>query len=331
MVMSDFTNLERKRILVTGGSGFIASHLVRRLVDLGSEVHVLTKYDSVIDNVRLAGLWEKVTPVEADLRNTDSLKQLTRIKPHIVFHFAAYNHVGDSFTHINEALTSNAVGTANLMEAWDGYDRFVYVSTSEVYGYQQEVPFREDMQPFPISPYAVGKYAGETYARMQRHVRNLPIVMLRPFNAFGPYQSPRAVIAEMILKCLRGQTIKATEGKQTREFNFVENHVDGFLAAALADTAVGEIINLGSNHEISIRDLILKIHHMTNSKSELQIGALEYRPTEIWRMCADWNKAKDLLGWTPRVSLDEGLAKTIGWYRKFVDVYTSGDSPLVQL
>ena len=315
-----------KRVVVTGGSGFIASHLVRRLVEGGAEVSVVTKYNSVIDNVRLAALWEKVTPIEADLRNSDSLAQIKNLKPDIVYHFAAYNHVGDSFLHVNESMTANANGTANLMEVCKDFERFVYISTSEVYGYQTECPFVETMTPFPTSPYAVGKYSGELYARMKWHVTKQPIVVIRPFNAFGPYQSPRAIIAEMIIKCLRGQTIKSTPGTQTRDFNFVSNLVDGFILAATEESAVGEVINIGSGHEISIKDLILKIHKLTNSKSELQIGALENRPTEIWRMAADSGKAKKLLDWTSKVSLDEGLEKTIQWYRKYLEVYTGSSN-----
>ncbi len=324
-------SLANQKILVTGGSEFIPSHLVRRLVHMGADVAVLTKYNSVIDNVRLAGLWSQITPIEADLRNADSLVQLRTLRPDIVFHFAAYNHVGDSFLHVNEAMESNARGSVNLMEAYSDYSRFVYISTSEVYGFQESVPFCEDAIPFPISPYSVGKYSGELYARMKHHVGQQPIVVLRPFNAFGPYQSPRAVIAEIILRCLRGEPLQATEGRQTRDFNFVENLVDGFLLAAEKDEAVGEVINLGSGHEISIRSLIEMIHERSHSSSDLQIGVLPYRPTEIWRMVASNKKAEELLGWHPKVDLSKGVDIAIDWYRRFLMEFHNPQSPLCQL
>ena len=185
------------------------------MIQLGADLYIQVKYNSVIDNVRLVGLWDKLTPVEADLRNPDSLGQLNDFKPEIIFHLAAYNHVGDSFRHVSEAIDSNSNGTINLLEAYDDYERFVYISTSEVYGYQERVPFHEDSLPAPQSPYALGKYAGELYARLKWRSADKPIVMLRPFNAYGPYQSPRAITAELIIKCLRGEDILTTEGQQT--------------------------------------------------------------------------------------------------------------------
>lgn len=324
-------SLAGKRVLVTGGSGFIGSHLCRRLLNEGAELYVTVKYNSVIDNVRLAGVWGQIRFVEADLRNPDSLTQIREIKPQVVFHLAAYNHVGDSFTHVLEAVSSNGIGTANLMEAYSGYEKFVYISTSEVYGYQEKVPFHEDAEPRPMSPYAVGKYAGEVFARMKWLSKKHPVAVVRPFNAYGPYQSPRAVIAEITIKCLRGQEILTTEGLQTREFNFVENLVDGFVQVADRPDTVGQVINLGCGQEISIRELVQKIHILTKSKSELKIGALPTRPGEIVRMCADANKAKAMLGWTPKVGLDEGLSRTIEWYRRFLAQFANSESALARL
>lgn len=321
--------MNNKRVLITGGAGFIGSHLTKRLVNAGAKVSVVVKYRSIIDNVRLSPIWSSVDIIEADLRNIDSLKQLSKRDGFdVVFHLAAYNHVGDSFLHVNEALLSNAVATANLFENLPCYDRFIYTSTSEVYGYQVSVPFHEDAPPFPISPYAIGKYAGELYAKMKRHETKRDIICLRPFNAFGPYQSDRAVIPELIIKCLLGVPIETTEGIQTREFNYVDNIVDAFVAAATCLQIPDQIINVGANHEIAIRDLIHMIHKLSGSASELRIGALPNRPTEIWRMCADNRSASDLLGWKPKVSFEEGLNRTIDWYKKYRSVFYDPSSPL---
>ena len=324
--------MNKKKILVTGGAGFIGSHLTKRLVRRGSEVSVVVKYKSIIDNVRLSPNWHDIDIIEADLRNIDSLRQIGGHRQYdLVFHLAAYNHVGDSFLHVNETLMSNAVATANLLEILPDYGRFIYTSTSEVYGYQLAVPFQEEACPFPISPYAVGKYAGELYARMKHHQTGKPIVCVRPFNTFGPYQSDRAVIPELIIKCLLNQPIETTEGIQTREFNYVDNIIDGFVVVAEIDPPPEQVINLGSNREIAIRDLIHQIHKLSDSRSELRIGALPNRPTEIWRMCADNTRAGKLLGWKPNVSFEEGLIRTIAWYRKYLDVYYGLSSPLNQL
>jgi UDP-glucose 4-epimerase len=325
------SGLGAKRVLVTGGGGFIGSHLTRRLVALGAQTAVLTKYNSLIDNVRLADVWNDVRVIEADIRNADSLQQIAGFRPEIIYHLAAYNHVGDSFTHVNEALDCNVRGTANVIEAYRDYERFVYTSTSEVYGHQEDVPFEEDMCPSPVSPYSVGKYGGELYCRMRMEQGDGRIVVLRPFNAYGPYQSPRAIIAEMILTCLKGETVRSTEGKQTRDFNFVGDLVDGFVLAGVQEGALGQVINVGSGMEISIRDLITEIHRLTGERSTLEIGALDYRPTEIWRMSAANARAKALLGWSPKVDFRDGLEATVEWYRAFAETYDSPSSPLRRL
>lgn len=323
--------LANKRILITGGAGFIFSHLTRRLLKMGAEVAITCKYASVIDNVRVADVWNQLHIIEADIRDLDALKSIQDFRPQIVFHAAAYNHVGSSFTKFSEALDVNAKGTANVLESCGDFERFIYISTSEVYGYQKEPIFIETMNPQPVSPYSVGKYAGELYCRMKMDIMKQPIVVLRPFNTFGPYQTCRAVIPEMIEACLTGKTVQSTEGKQTREFNFVENIVEGFLLAAEKETAIGQVINLGSAEEIAIRDLIQKIHTLTNSSSKLEIGALANRPTEIWRMCANNERAKKILGWSPKISFDEGLLKTIDWYRDYLNQFDNPNSGLRQL
>lgn len=313
--------MKNKKILITGGSGFIPSHVTRRLVQMGAEVSVIIKYNSLIDNIRLVDIWDDIQIIEADIRNIDSLSQIKNLKPDIVIHMAAYNHVGDSFTHVNEALKSNAIGTANVMEAYEEYELFIYTSTSEVYGYQTEVPFIESMQPAPISPYSIGKYSGELYARMKSEQQKRPVVVLRPFNTFGPYQSMRAVLGELIIKCLKGKIIKTTAGEQTREFNYVSNIVDGFIQAIeKRDKTIGKVINLGSGVDIKIKYLVSLIHELTESQSELQIGALSYRPTEIWRMYANTELASETLGWKPRIDFKDGLIKTINWYRRYLNI-----------
>lgn len=316
-----------KKILVTGGSGFIPSHLVRRLVKMGSEVYVTVKYNSVIDNIRIMDIWDDINIIEADLRNIDSLKQIKSIKPEIIIHMAAYNHVGDSFIHPNEAMNSNSLGTVNLLESYQDYEQFIYTSTSEVYGYQESVPFKESMTPSPISPYSIGKYSGELYAKMKSHHQNKPITILRPFNAFGPYQSNRAIISEIITKCLNSVTIETTSGEQTREFNYVSNLVDGFIASIeQKNKSIGKTINLGGGEEIKIKDLVIMIHELTQSNSDLKIGELNHRPTEIWRMYTDAKIARNELNWEPKVNFKEGVKKTINWHKMFLEVFgKSGD------
>jgi nucleoside-diphosphate-sugar epimerase len=320
-----------KKVLVTGGAGFFASHLVKSLHQSGAVLSVVVKYNSVFDNIRLSALWPHLTIIEADLRNLDSLRQLRDQSYDFVFHFAAYNHVGDSFRNFNESIQSNLTGSMNLLEGLGDFGKFIYISTSEVYGFQENVPFTETMTPFPTSPYAVGKYGGELYARMIQHVYKKPVLVIRPFNCYGPYQSAKAIIPEIIIKCLLQQDVLATDGIQTRDFNFVEDLVSGVLSAAASEYHGGEVINIGSGEEITIRDLVETIHRISGSRSKLQFGAIPYRPTEIWRMRADNSSARELLGWGPKVTLEEGLERTIAWYRRYLEVFHDPSSPLNEL
>src|SRR6266404_8978132 len=228
--------MKSKRVVVTGGSGFIGSHLVRRLLELGAEVAVTVRYGNIMKNERLRDCWDDVHIIEADLRNRGALACIKNFGPEVVFHLAAYNHVGESFRQVEECFDVNAKGTANLLDTCAEAERFIYISSSEVYGHQGQVPFREDMCPEPISPYAITKYAGELYCRMKQRIGGEPsIIILRPFNVYGPYQSAKAIIPELILNCLQGNPIRTTKGEQTREFNYVGNLVNGMISAAEHD------------------------------------------------------------------------------------------------
>ncbi|MCI0574241.1 MAG: SDR family NAD(P)-dependent oxidoreductase, partial [Myxococcaceae bacterium] len=308
------SGMKGKRVVVTGGSGFIGSHLVKRLLEQGAQVAVTVRYGNVMKNERLREEWARIKVIEADLRNRGALTEVARFDPQVVFHLAAYNHVGESFRQVEECFDVNARGTANLLDVVPGSEAFIYMSTSEVYGHQVSVPFMETMNPEPISPYAITKYAGELYCRMKQRMKGSGrIVVLRPFNAYGPYQSSKAIIPELIINCLKGRPIRTTKGEQTREFNYVGNLVDGLLAAAEHPDRIEGSVNLASGEEVAICDLVKTIAELTGTRSSIEIGALEYRPTEIWRMFADSTRAHTLFGWTPRLGLHEGLKRTVEW------------------
>ncbi len=308
-----------KRVLVTGGSGFIGSHLVNQLITEGHEVAVTVRYGNVMKNERLRHCWDHIRVIEADLRNRGALAAIGEFAPELIFHLAAYNHVGQSFTQVEECFDVNAKGTANLLDTCpDSVERFVYMSTSEVYGHQTNVPFIETMCPEPISPYAITKYAGELYCHMKQRIGRAPsVVITRAFNTFGPYQSAKAVIPELIISCLKGEPVKTTKGEQTREFNYVSNVVDGLIKAAMHEETVQGPVNIAAGEEVSISDLVRKIAELTETRSQIEIGALPYRPTEIWRMYADSTRAREILKWQPTIMLEEGLKRTIAWFREY--------------
>jgi UDP-glucose 4-epimerase len=305
------------RVLVTGATGFIGSHLTRRLVADGADVHALTSTVSSVYPTRLTDLRDRITLHSGSLTDRSAMDVVAdSARPDVVMHLAAYTHVGKSWDRVDECVQVNVQGTVNLLQALArrGYQRFVYTGTSEIYG-DVDVPFREDGPVNPVSPYSVAKYAGERYCRMFVQGRGWPIVMLRPFNAYGPWQSPDRVIPEIIGRAVNGQPLRMTQGTQTREFNFVEDLADGFVRAAVADDAVGEVVNLGCGEEVSMRDLATTLLRLMGDPITPEFGALPERPTEIRRMRADAAKAGALLGWTPSTSLEDGLRRTIDWYR----------------
>lgn len=311
-------DLAGARILVTGATGFIGSHLCRRLLDDGAHVHALTSTVSSIYPVRLVDMRDRLTLHGGNLNDSGAMASVVeRADPQVVFHLGAYTHVGKSWDRVDECLQTNIHGSVNLLQvlARSNYERFVYTSTSEVYG-DVAVPFREDAAVDPVSPYSVSKYAGERFCRMLQRGRSWPIVVVRPFNAYGPAQSPDRIIPEIIVKALRGERLAMTEGRQTREFNYVEDLVDGFVRAAITPGVEGEVFNIGGGEEISMRDLAKTILELMGDPITPEFGALPNRPAEIWSMRSDVTKATDRLGLRPARPLRDGLERTISWYRQ---------------
>lgn len=324
------STLRNKKILVTGGAGFIGSHLVKRLIDEGAKVTVIVKYNSIIDCPRLVKVWDKINVLEADLRNTDSVSEMKKMSFDLVFHLAAYNHVGDSFKHVLENVNSNLISTINLLNNGPEIKKVIHMGTSEIYGIQTKLPFNVKEMPNPMSPYAVTKYASELFSLLKSKSSNLELICVRPFNTFGPFQSEKAIIPEMIIKCLQNKEIKTTGGKQTREFNYIDNIIDGILFLNKKVKHAIEPINVGSNTPISIKNLVKKIHKYTKSDSKLRIGSLKYRPNEIWRMQAN-NQFISSKGWKPKINFDNGLKFTIAWYQKFYKSYLDKNSSFKNL
>ncbi|WP_436793933.1 NAD-dependent epimerase/dehydratase family protein [Actinospongicola halichondriae] len=298
-----------QRVLVTGGTGFLGAHLTRALVGLGAEVHVLTSgtQDAELDDVR-HHLGSIVDP--------DSVRAaVAAAQPDVAFHLAAFTHVGRSWDAADACVRVNVEGTMNLLLALadSGCRRTVTASTSDVYG-AGVVPFRESATPLPTSPYATSKRAAELLCTMGAEASGWPIVQLRVFNVYGPGQTPDRLIPEIIARANDGDELLMTRGTQTREFNFVDDIVEGFLVAAVAEGAAGELVNLCSGTEVSVAEVAETVLDLMGNPIRAQLGALPERPIEIPRVVGDPTRAREVLGWSARTSLADGLSKTIDWY-----------------
>jgi nucleoside-diphosphate-sugar epimerase len=268
-------------------------------------VHALTSNVSSVYPARLLDVRESITLHEASLDDRGAMQLLAeQVRPDYIFHLGAYTHVGKSWQRVDECIQVNIQGTVNLLMALAplGFIRFINTGTSEIYG-DVAVPFVEDGPVHPISPYSVSKHAAEEFARLFGDARSLPVVRVRPFNAYGPMQSPDRIIPETITRGLQGQPLRMTAGTQTREFNFVEDLADGLVRVATTPGIDGELFNLGCGREISMRDIAALTLKLMGDPITPDFGALAERPIEIPRMYADTTKTTERIRWSPATSL----------------------------
>ena len=310
------TTLGNVKVLVTGISGFIGSHLARRLVAEGVRVYGLVRGSSNL--WRIQDLKNQINLYHVDLRDFASVRKAAQdIKPQKLFHLAAYVDVSRSFEVMEEMVEVNIKGTLNLLRALDGtgYDCFINTGTCEEYG-DNPVPFREEQIPNPVSPYSAAKVSTSMFCQMLHKTRGLPIITLRPFLTYGPRQESNMLIPLLIKKMIKGEALEMTQGEQTREFNYVDDIVDGFIKASISPGAIGEIINIGNGLEYKIRDVVEMILKLMDSPLKPKLGALDYRPGEARHFYCDNTKAREILGWSPKVDLEDGLKMTINWFQK---------------
>lgn len=307
------------RCLVTGGAGFIGSHLVRALLRRGDEVCVLDNL-STGSRANLEGVEADVDLQVADLRDPEVVVRACR-GVSVVFHLAALPSVPRSVDDPRASFESNARGTLHVLDAArrEGVGRVVYAASSSAYGGTDGLPKREDMVPHPLSPYAADKLHGENLCRAFHAAYGLPSVALRYFNVFGPRQSPdspyAAVIPRFISAVLEGRPVTVYgDGRQTRDFTYVENAVQANLLAAECGQAGGEAINVGGGTRTSLLELLDRICAACGTRVEPRSGPP--RPGDVRDSQADLERARRVLAYEARIGIDEGLALTVAWFRE---------------
>jgi len=319
--------LSGKKILVTGADGFIGSHLVEALVRSGASVRALVFYNSL-------NSWGWLDDAAADVRGhfhvvAGDVRDLHFIRSavhqcEIVLHLAALISIPYSYLSTAAFIDTNVTGTLNILQASRdcGVTRVVCTSTSEVYGTARYVPIDETHPLQAQSPYAASKIGADQLALSFHRSFGTPVVVLRPFNTYGPRQSARAVIPTIISQIANGaREVELGSLHPTRDFSFVADTVRGFLHAAVAEGAVGKVINTGSGFEISIGDTVRLIGQVMNTDVKITHCATRVRPqaSEVERLCSDVRQAEVVLGWKPEYSgrdgLVRGLEQTATWFR----------------
>jgi NAD dependent epimerase/dehydratase len=312
--------LANSRVLVTGADGFIGSHLTEQLVAAGAKVRALTQYNSFNDWgwLEQTSCLQQVEVIAGDIRDAHFCDQLTR-DIDVIFHLAALIPIPYSYRAPDSFVDTNVKGTLYLCQAarQNGVQRFIQTSTSEVYGTAQYIPIDEKHPLQPQSPYSATKIASDCIALSFHYSFGLPVVVARPFNAYGPRQSARAVIPSIIIQTANGKsTISLGSLTTTRDFTFVEDTCRGFIAIAEMEGAEGEVFHIGSNHEIAVGDLVKLIGEVMGSDIQIVCDEQRLRPekSEVQRLHCDNSKLRKATGFAPQTSLRQGLERTVQWF-----------------
>lgn len=320
-----------KRVLITGAGGFIGSHVVEAFLKSGAQITALVHYNSrdSYGNLELLGkeVLKNIKIVSGDITDNAQVRKIT--KGHdVIIHLAALIGIPYSFSSVESYIRTNIQGTFNLLDAAkeNGVERFIATSTSEVYGTVKNTSITETHPLHPQSPYAASKVGSDKMAESFYHAFNLPVVILRPFNNYGPRQSTRAIIPTVITQALSGKSIKVGDTSTVRDFLYVKDCAQAFLKAADQKGILGETINIGTGKGILISQMIKKVQKIIGKNITVVPDQQRIRPntSEVKKLVCDNKKAKKLLGWQPQTNFEDGLTETIEWFKNNMGLYKVG-------
>jgi nucleoside-diphosphate-sugar epimerase len=304
------------RVLVTGGAGFVGSSLVRRLLDNKYKVSVLDDLSTgLIENLPKN---DRLKIIKGDVRNFELVSKIIQHHPYI-FHLAAQAFIPYCYEMPLQVAQVNAIGAINVLKACleRKVKRLVHISSSEVYGSAQYVPMDEKHPLRPFSTYSVAKTAADLWAQTFFWEHQLPIVILRPFNTFGPRESLPYFIPEMIKQCLKESEIQVGNLETNRDFTYIEDTIDAMIKALETENIEGEVINIGTNKTHKMKEILSLIKKETNSEEKpVILDKNRLRPRDVEVLVADNTKARNILNWAPRTTFEKGIRKTIEWYEE---------------
>lgn len=308
--------LKGENILVTGGAGFIGSALTRELLKRGANVIV---YDNFLygDKCNLKEIEDRIQIVNGDILSWKLFDTIKKYSVKYAFHLAAEPYIPHCYDNPEKFFDVNVKGTINLLTACKTLDvrRIVHFSSSEVYGTAKYIPMDEKHPTLPLSTYAVSKLAADRTCFVFHYEHNIPVVILRPFNCYGPRETQPYVIPEIISQLSRGDIVSLGNIKAKRDFTYVEDIARGSAEVLLSDIPDGDVVNLGSNKAYSIEELAyLTGKIIGHEKIEIRIEKSRLRSLDVDMLRCDYSKAKDYLGWEPAISIQEGLGRTVEWY-----------------
>ena len=332
--------IKGKKTLVTGAGGFIGSHLVEELIKIGANVRAFVHYNSRNDWGMLEFLPKDIlTEVEfsaGDIQDPFFVRKAVK-GCNIIFHLAALIGIPYSYIAPQSYISVNVQGTLNILQACldEDVERVFHTSTSEVYGTAKYVPIDETHPVNPQSPYAASKEASDKLAESYYLSFGLPVVIIRPFNTFGPRQSARAVIPTIICQALGSRephsTRQALERKvvklgnlePVRDITYVKDTVSGFIGVAAAQDCVGQVFNIGAGHGVSVGELVKTISKIMNNGIHIEIDKKRKRPekSEVMELICDYSKVKNISGWEPKYSLEQGLIESKEWIERNLSRY----------